>query len=637
MKRIVWFVSVAVVMGVTACGGGKRFGKTPAPPPPHPGTAQGRLVPAAPQGGRLIARIPGARARTELAAQVQSSGFFRITNVPAGPQVLTLEDRERMRGAVIVCLVRPNEINDVGLVETQPLGLLSGIVREVDAEGNSVGPIAGAWVTAQPIEAIGDTLSELPERPYFTDRTNGAGAYSLLLPVGAYLVHVRHPDYEPATDTATVEALIGVSLNFGLQRRPRDASTVFGRVQARVDDQIVPVPGALVALVPRSAEPSPIEIHPDHLTVGQIISSFANPLGSGAHPRPGDGIRPQTRPERLRMRFTFTSADGSYEINDVPPGRYEAFAYKVGFGRDEKEVNVLGNSRIEVNFLLSAHLGKVVGQVTDATNSQPLGEALVFAVRRGDHFFIWDGWQKDDDRPHWHHGGFGVGFGSGGSPGGGASGRPPAGGIIVPPMPPVEPPYRAGTITDPNGHYELILPTGEYFLVATKEGYEWQAAEVTITEGQTVTQDFALYPSSQPPGGDLSQLSVELKVKPEEVPVGETVHLMLEVENQGRRPVTLQFSTPLAADFVISREGQEIWRFSRHTAVILGDASTLVVPPPVTLRPGQKVSFPGTWQQVDDDGNQVPPGEYTAVGILLTRPEIVAREPRRIRITSAED
>ncbi len=634
MRRL-WLASVGgFAVLLWGCGGGTKgpLGSGPSVPT---GIVQGRLVSSGRQNSpRFLARIQGARHGAHLSAAVSSSGFFRITGVPAGPQVLTLEDRQNLEGAVILCFVRPNQVNDVGVVETQQLGLLSGIVREVDREGKALGPVRDAWVTAQPIGSEQDTLDNLPARPFFTDRTNSAGAYSMLLPAGTYLVKVEHPDFETVTDWATVEALMGVSLNFGLNRRAQDTGAVFGRVQARVGDSDVPVPGALVALIPepQGPQPLPVEVRPDHVTVGQIISGFANPMSGGHRGGPGAGFRPNNGPERLPIWFTFTSAEGTYEINNLPTNNYQAIALKMGFGMDEKQVFVAPNARVEVNFLLTARLGVVQGTVTDAVSREPIAEAWVFAIRKGEHFFIWDGWERDDDDPHgggWHHGGLPAIQGTG---------RQGAGSGLFPPMPPFEPAVRAGTLTDQNGHYQLMLPAGEYFLVAAKEGYQWEGVEITIGEGGTVTQDFSLTPLFSPPGGgEWSQLSVELRVAPDQVSVGESVTMTLEVENAGQTPVTLQFNTPLASDFAIVRDGREIWRFSRHVAVIQGGAQALVVPHPVTLPPGRKVFYSGTWQQVDDDGNQVPPGEYLVRGYLLTDPVIPAKEDKRIRIGEAND
>jgi subtilisin family serine protease/N-acetylneuraminic acid mutarotase len=46
--------------------------------------------------------------------------------------------------------------------------------------------------------------------------------------------------------------------------------------------------------------------------------------------------------------------------------------------------------------------------------------------------------------------------------------------------------------TGPDGRYALVLPAGEYTLTANKYGYAGLSATVTVTEGGSVAQDFAL-------------------------------------------------------------------------------------------------------------------------------------------------
>ncbi len=60
---------------------------------------------------------------------------------------------------------------------------------------------------------------------------------------------------------------------------------------------------------------------------------------------------------------------------------------------------------------------------------------------------------------------------------------------------PVEPPVRAGTLTDANGNYSIVLPAGDYFVVAVKEGYLAVGQQVSVSNGQTVTVNFALQPA----------------------------------------------------------------------------------------------------------------------------------------------
>jgi hypothetical protein len=373
--------------------------------------------------------------------------------------------------------------------------MIAGFVRTTDENGQ-LKPIPHALITARPISDESDTIEILPARPFFTTITETNGSYQLLVPKGVYLVEARHPDYEPASETVTVKVLEVTPLNFTLVPLPRETGTVYGTVMARVDDgNLIPVPGTLVMLKPQG---TPEPVISEKLTVGQLISEQMNPTQQGFVP-PGPPIR--------RRLFTFTKADGSFELTGVPAGTYTAIAFKLGYGRDEKPVEVKTGEKVRVDFVLQAQFGTIFGQVTDATTGNPIKGALVVAVRKGDIWWIWDDWElmplsgsKRPNRPVWHrpdHGGHhDDNHHDDNDHHGGHEGHP---GIkpSFPPLPIIEPPVRAGTVTDENGNYKLLLPPGDYFVAAVAEGYEWQAQEVDgLQVGQTVQVDFALQPTA---------------------------------------------------------------------------------------------------------------------------------------------
>jgi hypothetical protein len=364
-----------------------------------------------------------------------------------------LKTRRANKGAVIVCFVRPGQVTNVGDVVPQPLGMIAGFVRTTDENGQ-LKPVPHALITARPISDESDTIEILPARPFFTTITETNGSYQLLVPEGVYLVEARHPDYEPASETVTVAALQTVALDFTLVPLPRETGTVYGTVMARVDDgNLIPVPGALVMLQPNEPiplpEPIPEPIVLEKLTVGQLIRKQMNPTKQG--------FMPPVPPIYHRL-FTFTKADGSFELTGVPAGSYTAIAFKLGYGRDEKQVEVKTGEKVRVDFVLQAQFGTITGQVTDATTGNPIKGALVVAVRKGDIWWIWDDWElmplsgsKRPDRPVWHrpdHGGHhDDNHHDDNDHHGGHDGHPG----IKPPFPPlpiIEPPVRAGTVTD---------------------------------------------------------------------------------------------------------------------------------------------------------------------------------------------
>lgn len=468
MTRI-WFVAASLLLlALAGCGGGG--GPSTSTTNVLTGSIEGRLVTESSATSksrqaniRFRARVHGLETQNTFALQIRANGYFRIDNVPAGEQVISVEDETSQQGAVFVCLVRPNQVTNVGEIELSDLASISGTVTDT-----SNNPIARVRIVARPINDETDTLEQLPARPFFTALTDKSGNYKLLVPAGTYLVEARHPDYEPASQTVTVEESSSVTLDFQLTPRPRETGTVVGTVMAELNGLLIPVPGALVLLKPQNELIVPLAAT-EQTTVGQLISSQMNPSQQG--------IVPPGRPIRYRL-FTFTKADGSFELTGVPAGTYTAIAHKPGYGKDTKTVTVAANGTVRVDFVLRANLGIIQGQVTDASTGQPIEKAIVFAVRWGDIWFGWEEWEGGNGN-QW------VRPMSGGHKNGH---RPPV-------IRPVEPPVRAGTLTDANGNYSIILPAGDYFVVAVKEGYLAVGQQVSVSNGQTVTVNFALQPA----------------------------------------------------------------------------------------------------------------------------------------------
>lgn len=85
---------------------------------------------------------------------------------------------------------------------------------------------------------------------------------------------------------------------------------------------------------------------------------------------------------------------------------------------------------------------------------------------------------------------------------------------------------------------------------------------------------------------------------------GEPVALTLVNANLSPRPAYFTYPTSQRYEFAVFSNGQEIWRWSFGKVFIQ-------VTETVTLNPGQTAAYRETWPQVNNLGQQVPPGLYT--------------------------
>jgi len=130
-----------------------------------------------------------------------------------------------------------------------------------------------------------------------------------------------------------------------------------------------------------------------------------------------------------------------------------------------------------------------------------------------------------------------------------------------------------------------------------------------------------------PPKDEGPSLALWLEAK-SEVRVGETADLKLKVRNSSDRLVELTLGGRPAYDFVVTKpDGMEVWSWL-HGQVIQ-DILELK-----TLNPGEELEFAAEWEQVDNEGNPVPPGTYLVRGVLNTEPpQKLETEPKQLIIS----
>ena len=135
--------------------------------------------------------------------------------------------------------------------------------------------------------------------------------------------------------------------------------------------------------------------------------------------------------------------------------------------------------------------------------------------------------------------------------------------------------------------------------------------------------------NAEPSGGQVQDsLRVELIV-PDRVRAGETVRFTLQVQNVTARTFDLYLrGRESTLDVEVSRAtGDVVWR--RLAGAVI-PAIVHVRP----LAPRERFELTAEWDQRDDKGKPVGPGEYKARALLLVEGAPLAAEPKTFRIVA---
>ncbi len=126
-------------------------------------------------------------------------------------------------------------------------------------------------------------------------------------------------------------------------------------------------------------------------------------------------------------------------------------------------------------------------------------------------------------------------------------------------------------------------------------------------------------------GQESVPLRLDLRTDHPVYAVGEPVELTLGVTNPGPDPISVTAPSSQLYDFIVLKEGREVWRWSlgRLFAAALTQ---------LTIPPGGTRAFSERWDQRDRDGRPVTPGNYVVMGILIDG-EQVGLTPRHLPIT----
>ncbi|MEF8874588.1 MAG: BsuPI-related putative proteinase inhibitor [Candidatus Thermoplasmatota archaeon] len=103
-------------------------------------------------------------------------------------------------------------------------------------------------------------------------------------------------------------------------------------------------------------------------------------------------------------------------------------------------------------------------------------------------------------------------------------------------------------------------------------------------------------------------MHIELETDKNEYEVGEKIEAAITLVNKGDVEEEIFFNNSQRHDFVIKRENDEIWRWSKGRAFLMATGT-------VRLDPGEERSYTEKLNPGD-----LPSGEYELVGIITGEP-----------------
>ncbi len=249
------------------------------------------------------------------------------------------------------------------------------------------------------------------------------------------------------------------------------------------------------------------------VTVGTIAGKVTD-AGSG---QPIAGAAVSTQPATSAAT---TDAQGNYTIANVAAGSYTVTAAKAGYQSNSTGVTVTAGQTVTANLALTPlpTTGTIAGQVTDASNGQPLTGAAV-STQPASGAVTTDA-QGNYSIANVAPGNYTVtaakaGYQSGSTGAAVTAGQTVTANLALTPLPTTG--TIAGTVTDggtgqplagaavttqpatsavtadAQGNYTIAnVAPGAYTVTAAKTGYQSGSVNVTVTAGQTVTADIAL-------------------------------------------------------------------------------------------------------------------------------------------------
>ena len=174
---------------------------------------------------------------------------------------------------------------------------------------------------------------------------------------------------------------------------------------------------------------------------------------------------------------------------------------------------------------------------------------------------------------------------------------------------------------------------GVYPLRGAREEWETALATLDVPRGAIVLEvgcegihPWPLDLGEPPDEAFLRAIDYSLEVE-DQVSYGETVQMKLKLRNVSDDPITFYLGGRPPHDFVVSTpDGEQVWHWKCAKIIQLPIDSN-------SLEPGDELEFAGEWEQVDNQGERVPPGTYLVRGVLdMDYPEKLVTEAHELEI-----
>ena len=275
-----------------------------------------------------------------------TSGYYIFRNLPPGEVLVSSYKNGYYPSHDTVEIISTQTTRlDIPL---QPIPLPEqGIINGTISDASTGDPVNNAKITAV-----------FPGRLSICVTSDSTGYYELTrLPVTEVVLYVLKYGYECSCDTVQTVASSTVTHDVALVPLS------------------IPEIGAVEGTVTNSDTGDPLERVMIYASSSQLSTALC-----GISCYEGD-----------MKRLTFTDSSGHYLLPRLYSGEYLLTASLKNFDSESQSIEIIGNSTTQADFSLTPEplpYGSVTGTLSDASTSEPVAGAFVFASVRPDHWYL---------------------------------------------------------------------------------------------------------------------------------------------------------------------------------------------------------------------------------------------------------